>query len=115
MVQDSHPAQVVPCKSILLYGNSILIAGLCKKLENLPGWKISHIAKGEPGDLTHIHVIVTDLRDSNSIKILAAFGNHPGILLVGIDSLSNTLTVFAGQNQPMHSLQDVLDALQQAL
>lgn len=115
MVQDSHPASVKSSKAILLYGNSILIASLNQKLGNLPGWKILCVPKGEPGDLTNVELIVIDLRDASSANILTILGKHPQILLVGMDGLTNSLTLLTGQTQPMHSLQDVLNALQQAL
>jgi hypothetical protein len=115
MVQDSRPLSVKSAKAILLYGNSILIASLNRKLANLPGWKVVRVPKGEPGDLTNIELVVIDLRDANSSHILMVFEEHPQILLVGMDGLTNSLTLLTGQTQPMHSLQDVLDALQQAL
>ena len=115
MVQNSHPGSVKPSRTILLYGNSILIAGLNRKLENLPGWRVLCVSKGQPGDLNNVEIVVIDLRDANSTNMLITLGKHPHLLLVGMDGLTNSLTLLTGQTQPMHSLQDVLDALQQAL
>lgn len=115
MVQDFHPVSVKSSKAILLYGNSILLASLDRKLENLPGWKVLRVPKGEPGDLDNVELVIIDLRDANSSHILTIFEEHPQILLVGMDGLTNSLTLLTGQTQPMRSLQDVLDALQQAL
>ncbi len=115
MVQDSHSVSVKSSKAILLYGNSILIASLNQKLGDLPGWKILCIPKGELGDLRDIELIVIDLRDANSSHILTVFEEYPHVLLVGMDALTGSLTLLTGQTQPMRSLQDVLDALQQAL
>lgn len=73
------------------------------------------MSKGQPGDLTNVEIVVIDLRDANSTNMLITLGKHPHLLLVGMDGLTNSLTLLTGQTQPMHSLQDVLDALQQAL
>ncbi len=99
----------------MLYGNSILIAGLNRKLENLPGWRVLRVSKGEPGNLDNVEIVVIDLRDANSTNMLATLGENPQLLLVGMDGLTNSLTLLTGQTQPMHSLQDVLDALQQSM
>lgn len=73
------------------------------------------MSKGQPGDLNNVEIVVIDLRDANSTNMLITLGKHPHLLLVGMDGLTNSLTLLTGQTQPMHSLQDVLDALQQAL
>ncbi len=115
MFQDSQSVTDASSKAILLYGNSILIAGLNRKLENLPGWRVLYVSKGQPGDLTNVKLIIIDLRDASSAHMLTTLEDHPQILLVGMDSLTNSLTLLTRQTQPMRSLQDVLDALQQAL
>lgn len=114
MVQDVQ-VSVKSSNVILLYGNSILIAGLNRKLENLPGWKVRRILRGEPGDLSQIALVVIDLREVGSAHVLASTGKNPNILLVGIDGLTNSLTLLTGQTQPMRSLQDALDALRKAM
>lgn len=86
-----------------------------KKLKNLPGWKIRHIPEGELDNLDRVELVVIDLRDANSVSILDSTKKHPNILWVGVDELTNSLTLQTRQTHPKHFLQDVLGALQEAI
>jgi len=62
-----------------------------------------------------IDIIVTDLCDitvSESLPMLSAL---PGVMLIGVDAIANTLTVLTGRSHPAIGLQSVLDALKQAI
>jgi hypothetical protein len=107
--------QLEPIKKILLYGNSILIAGLTSKLEKVEGLEVTLAEDGELGDLSGLDMIVIDLRDSKTSQALPRLCTTPGIHLVGMDAITNTLTVLTGQSHPAHSMQDVLDTLKKAM
>lgn len=115
MLKEPKPTQVKPIKKILLYGNSILIAGLTSKLELVEGLEVTQTENGNLGDLSGVDVIVIDLRDGKTFQALPRLCDAPGVLLVGMDAITNTLTVLTGQTQPVHSMQDVLDVLKEAM
>jgi hypothetical protein len=111
----------MPEKKILLYGNSILIAGLASKLKDVPGlvvqrWQdenaagLERLKNSEAPDL-----IVADLRDGKTSQALSTLCALPGITLVGMDALTNTITTLTGQSHPAHSMQDVLELLKEAM
>ena len=114
MLQET--AQEKTIKKILLYGNSILIAGLTSKLEQVAGLEVEFAKEdGDLGDLSGLDMIVVDLRDSKTSQVLPRLCTAPGILLVGMDAITNTLTVLTSQSHPAHSMQDVLEALKKAM
>jgi hypothetical protein len=102
-------------KKILLYGNSILIASLTSKLAQVEGWDVTQVEGGYIGDLSGVDVIAFDLRDNEISETLTKLYDAPGILLVGMDAITNTITALTYQSRPAHSMQDVLDVLKNAL
>jgi hypothetical protein len=113
MLQET--AQEKTTKKILLYGNSILIAGLTSKLEQVAGLEVTCAEDGDLGDLSGLDMIVVDLRDNKTSQSLPRLCTAPGVLLVGMDAITNTLTVLTSQTHPAHSMQDVLEALKNAM
>lgn len=114
MLQETATTKTT--KKILLYGNSILIAGLTSKLEQVKGLEMTQAEEdGDLSDLSGLDMIVVDLRDSKTSLSLPRLCTAPGVLLVGMDAITNTLTVLTGQNHPAHSMQDVLEALKKAM
>lgn len=92
-----------------------MIAGLTSKLEQVKGLEVTQKEGGNLGDLLGVHVIVIDLRDGKTSQALPRLCAAPGVLLVGMDAITNTLTVLTGQSHPAHSMQDVLEALRKAM
>jgi hypothetical protein len=114
MLQTS--TQVKTTKKILLYGNSILIAGLASKLEQVNGLEVMQTEEdGNLGDISGLDMIVVDLRDPKTSQSLPRLCTAPGVLLVGMDAITNTLTILTSQSHPAHSMQDVLEALKKAM
>ena len=115
MLKEPNPPQAKPIKKILLYGNSILIAGLTSKLGQVEGLEVTQMVEGELGDISNMNMIVVDLREGKTSQALPILCATPGVLLVGMDAITNTLTVLTGQSHPAHSMQDVLDVLKEAM
>jgi hypothetical protein len=114
MLQE--PAKVKATKKILLYGNSILMAGLTSKLGLIKDLEVTYAEEdGDLGDLSGLNMIVVDLRDPKTSQALPRLCTAPGVLLVGLDAITNTLTVLTSQSRPIHSMQDVLEELKNAM
>jgi hypothetical protein len=115
MLKEPKPTKLQPKKKVLLFGNSILIAGLASKLGEVEGLEVTQMEKEDPGDLSNMNMVVVDLRDGKTSQALPKLCAAPGILLVGMDAITNTLTVLTSQSHPTHSMQDVLDVLKEAM
>jgi hypothetical protein len=101
-------------QTILLYGNSILIERLASKLQKAGGREVKQIDGGEPGDVSGIDFIVVDLCDAKTSQALPMLRILPGVVLLGIDAIANTITLM-NQAHPAYMIQAVLDALQEAM
>jgi hypothetical protein len=115
MLQEPKPTQAKPTRKILLYGNSILIASLTSKLGQVEGWEVAQVEDGCIGDLSGVDVIAFDVRDNNISEALPKLRGLPGISLIGLDALTDTVTVLTSHSHPAHSMQDVLDVLKEAI
>jgi len=113
MLQE--PTPVRPIKKILFYGDSILIARLTSKLRQMKGLETMHTVNGDLGELSEFDMIVVDLRDNKTSQFLPRLSTTPGVLLVGMDAITNMLTVLTDQPHPTYSMQDVLEALKKAM
>jgi hypothetical protein len=104
-----------PPPKILLYGNSILIESLAFKLKQTTGWEVKRIESGEVRDVSDVEYLVTDLGDLSISQALPMLSALPGIMLIGMDAIANSLTVLTGRSHPSLNLEMVLDTLKKAL
>ena len=100
---------------ILLYGNSILMAGLSSKLQQADGLEVEHMDGEIIGDLSDVDLIVVDLWDVKVPMALPKLSVNPNAVLVGLDALTDTATVLAGQPRSTVSMQRIMDLLQEAM
>lgn len=111
----------MPGKKVLLYGNSILIAGLASKLQEMPGLAVERWQDEDSAGLERLKnspvpdLIIADLRDAKTSQALSTLCALPGVTLVGLDALTNTLTTLTSQSQPARSMQEVLELLKEAM
>ena len=115
MIRETLPPNANPTQKILLYGNSILIASLASKLAQVEGWEVTRVEEGELGDLSGGGMIVFDTRDNGAPELLSRLHGVRCVALVGVDALTDTVTVQTGHAFTAHSIQDVLDVLKKAL
>jgi len=108
-------ANAKPIPIILLYGNSILIERLTARLRLLDGWEVKRTMSGEIRDVEEVDCIVVDLGDAHTSQSLPMLCALPGVRLIGMDAISNTLTVLTGRTRPLRQTQDVLKALKEAM
>jgi hypothetical protein len=102
-------------KKVLLYGNSILMAGLAASLQTLPQLDVIQMDNHAPIVVEQAQPLVfMDLRDTSSIHALPALCALPGVTLVGMDSVTGTFSVLTGESHPARSVQEVLDWLQES-
>ena len=115
MLQEPKPAKAEPKRKILLYGNSILIAGLASKLGEAEGLEVTQMEDGDLCNLSCVDVIVVDLRDVKTPVALPRLCAVPNVALVGLDALTNTVTVLTDQPASAGPMQNLLDLLKEAM
>lgn len=101
-------------QSILLYGNSILIESLTSKLQKIRDWEVKQTEGGVPDDVSGVDFIVADLCDIKTFQALPMLRTLPGVVLIAVDAIANTITLMS-QTHPAHPMQEVLDALKEAM
>ena len=104
-----------PTQKIMLYGNSILIETLTSKLQKIEGWEVKRREGGEVREVDDVNFIVADLCDATTSESLPMLSALPGVMLIGVDAIANTLIVLTGRTRPLNSTQDVLDVLKKAM
>lgn len=96
-------------KKILLHGNSILLAGLAAKLQGVSGVAVTHSTTDADASADW-DVVIVDLAGQAAVP--PALWGRRNLRVVGVDAATGTLTVLSGQSYPVHSVDDVLQWLQ---
>ena len=98
-------------KRILLYGKSVLIAGLASSLGELADLEI---IRGENLDFTELtppDLILADLCDAETVRALPSLCALNGAPLVGINPATSTMTVLSGKSHSAQSVQELMEFL----
>lgn len=91
----------------MLYGDSIFLAGLAAKLQGVAGLTVTDAAADLAADWD---VAIVDLAGQAAVP--PTLWGRRDLLVVGVDAAAGTLTVLSGQSYPVHSVDDVLQWLQ---
>lgn len=107
----SNPAQII------LYGNSILIAGIELALRQRGNWPVIRLHPCAPDELDGLQegVLVYDLGDSSGLITPAFLITHPNLQVIGLDGTRGQARIWHNKwctIIPMDDLDDLLTALQ---
>lgn len=101
-------------KHILLYGDSIFLAGLAATLQADPGLDIHQQAPCAGFlDLGDLDAVIVDFDDAPAADVLTMLRARPDLKLVGVNASDGAVTVLSGRVYMAHSLRDVLHCLEQ--
>lgn len=92
-----------------------MIAGLASRLQNMQSWELMRVADGEAGNLSDVDFVVVDLRDARIPRILPRLASFQETSLIGLDALTDTVTVLVGKPQQAPYMQKILDLLKEAM
>jgi hypothetical protein len=98
-------------KRILLYGKSVMIAGLASSLERTADVEIT---RGEDLNIIELNIpdlILVDLCEVETARALPRLCSFSGVTLVGIDPTNSTMTVLSGKSQAAQSMQELMEFL----
>ncbi len=96
-------------QKILLYGNSLVLAGMRASLEACPGWEV--IALDGPASeaellAPEVSVVIFDMGAIQSEFLLTQMQAQPDLLLIGIDPESHEV-LLAGQQAGSIALEQI--------
>ncbi len=97
---------------LVLYGNSVFLAGIKAQLEKTAGLELTSLEAGCPEIVNLIHrdrphAVVFDLAMGYPDFAVALLHEQPGLLLIGVDPSSNELLILSGRPQQALSFSDL--------
>ncbi len=105
-------AIILVVKHILLYGNSIPLAGLSARLSRQPGLAVIHVDLADLGDPPGADdVVIVDAGQTD--EALARLRPHPAWRLLSVDAATGTLTAYAAQSQPVQEVEEIVRYLEE--
>ena len=110
---------------VVLYGNSLFMAGVEASLRGQPGLDVVRIDATFPNPVQRLDalrpdVIIFDLTTSNSPFSNLDFPSsilqeHPGLSLIGLDLNSNQVLVLSGQQHTVLAADDLAQVIQKLI
>ncbi len=100
-------------KKVLLWGNSIFLAGLALALRSRAGVEVVCSA-GDPLDAARClgpDVVIVDLGDAHCGDALMLLRTLPALRLVGVNSATGAVSILSGQVQLAQTLEEVTRAI----
>lgn len=113
ILKNGQGEQMPPSRRIVLYGNSIALAGIAVNCANQPGLEIVSIDVQDPEARQRLQelaadVIIFDLAAQPSDAI-TLFKSHSHLVLVGVDQASGQVLVLSGQHAAALSAKDLIN------
>jgi hypothetical protein len=102
---------------VLLYGQSLFIAGLQASLEAVSGLVLKDVEAQSDHLQEHMaawkpDVLIFELDNLSQIPSLVVLKDYPGLLLIGMDTECNHLLVLSNQQQQALSTTDLVKVIQ---
>jgi hypothetical protein len=107
---------MAPDTCLVLYGNSVLLAGIRAGLARETALELVAIADGQPGvtDLIracHPRAVLFDLAVGQPEFAVALLREEPSLLLIGMDPSSDEILILSGRSTQALTLSDLLNAI----
>jgi hypothetical protein len=104
-------------RQVVLYGNSLLLAGAEASLRGRPGLEVARLDVTLPDlskRLRHLRpdVIVFDLSAPHPEFAFTFLQENPGLLLIGLDANSDTVIMLSSQHHTAARMDDLIQVIQ---
>jgi hypothetical protein len=101
---------------VVLYGNSVFLAGIKAQLDLDPGIEVIAIDAGATGLRERIRdlsprALLFDLAERQAEPAVALLRELPGLLLIGVDPARDELLVLSGTSQQALSAADLVNII----
>lgn len=97
---------------VLLYGNSIFLAGLAAQLAIQANLQFTTCVQMNTVELRDFDVIFVDLKEIHAADVLALLQLRSKLHIIGINTDLSTITVISGQVYPAHTLEEIFGCLE---
>ena len=98
-------------KTITIYGNSLILAGLEASLRSQDTFSVLHVTPGQGNTLANADIltgmIIYDAQETNTNQFSPWLINSPHLILVGLDNLHNQINVFHSESHRVMAVGDV--------
>jgi len=99
---------------VVLYGNSVFLAGIKAEFEREPGLELIVLDAGSPQAVASIRehqprALLFDMAEGQPDFALALLREQPGLLLIGVDPASVALLVLSNQPTQVMNLADLIE------
>lgn len=103
---------------LILYGNSVLLAGIKAELERKATLELIVVEAGNPNvtDLICAYkplAVLFDLTTSQPGFVVSLLREQPGLLLIGVDPSSNEMLVLSSHTAQALGIQDLVNIIRQ--
>jgi hypothetical protein len=101
------------CSSVIMYGNSVFLAGLKAKLEQEPGIVLKTVDPGSTDVVEEIQyskpcALIFDLAERQPDFTIGLLRKLPGLLVIGVNPSSDEVLVFSIHSVQALSVTDLL-------
>ncbi len=107
---------MVASTRLVLYGNSVFLAGIKAQLEQVPALELIALEAAQTGMVDRMRAcrpqaVLFDLTMGYPDFAVALLHEQPGLLLIGVDPNSNELLVLSGQQERAVAVADLLKVI----
>lgn len=107
---------MAPNSRLILYGNSVFLAGIRAQLEQVPALELITLAAAQTNVVDWIRAcqpqaVIFDLTLGYPDFALSLLHEQPGLLLIGVDPNSNQMLVLSGQQKRAVAVADLLKVI----
>jgi hypothetical protein len=99
---------------LVLYGNSVFLAGIKADLERHPGTELVAVDAGSTDVMERVRhlkpfALLFDLAEGQPDYVIALLQEQPNLLLIGVDPSSDDLLVLSNQPVPAFNLSELIE------
>ncbi len=104
-------------QTVLIYGNSLFVAGVAAELGSVPGLAIERVDTAGLQTHEHLHtacptILIVDLATTLADMVLHCLLDCPTVVLVGLDLKHSRVIVLNSQFFPVTTLQELTHVIQ---
>jgi hypothetical protein len=111
-------------RRVIVYGNTLALAGIAIALENRPDLQVVTVAEacpsetapqsGEEDVFLDADIAIFDAAQTDMPPLLARLPHRNNLLVIGLDANNNQMLVWSGQSSQAATIQDLVHVIERA-